>query len=85
MLNRCWPTSISLIHPLYFVIPYSLPSVPLFLELVKQLLDPAKYKELGAAVQAFPRELASKLVPKGAFENIGRHILSYVRDSRGPG
>lgn len=68
------------------VLPYRLrplsnrssPSVPLFLELVKQLLDPAKYRGLPSTAQSYPAQLAASLVRHGVFSDLRTHILAFV-------
>ena len=52
--------------------------MPLFLELVKQLLDPAKYKGLPYTAQSYPAQLAASLVRHGVFSDLRTHILAFV-------
>lgn len=56
----------------------SSPVLPLFLELVKQMLDPSKFAGLPSSVQQFPRELAESLIQNGAFVNIHQHLIYLV-------
>lgn len=58
---------------------YRSPTIPLFLELIRQLLDPSKYVGLaGGRVIGFPQQLAAYLVERGGLEDLRSHIMSFV-------
>lgn len=51
----------------------------LFLELVRQLLDPAKYRAmLLPELHWFPADLASSLATTGGLADLRQHIMSWV-------
>lgn len=59
--------------------PCSSPTIPLFLELIRQLLDPSKYAGLaGDRLITFPQQLAAYLVARGGLEDLRTHIMSFV-------
>ena len=54
-----------------------LPSIPLYLEVNKQLLDPAKFKSM-KGVQLSPEQLAKSLVRQGSLQDLRQHIMAFV-------
>lgn len=60
----------------------SSPTIPLLLELTRQLLDPTKYNGLaGDRLKGYPQQLAAYLAAQGGLEDLRTHILSFVSSS----